>query len=85
MLEQETEKSGTILQYWSKWIVSPIPSLPLPSLLTAMVHSPIYTLFFPFRIMPYTDGRSWARREGYERHRGVREGEELTDEEDDDE
>lgn len=33
--------------------------------------------------MPYTDGRSWARRDGYERHRGVRQGEELTDEEDD--
>ncbi|KAF8072281.1 DHHC palmitoyltransferase-domain-containing protein [Lyophyllum atratum] len=46
---------------------------------------PLYTLFFPFRINPYTDGRSWARREGYERHHGVRRGEELTDEEDDDE
>jgi len=31
--------------------------------------------------MPYTDGRSWARKPGYETHRGVREGEELTDEE----
>jgi palmitoyltransferase len=31
--------------------------------------------------MPYTDGRAWARREGLERHHGVREGEELTDEE----
>jgi palmitoyltransferase len=32
--------------------------------------------------MPYTDGRSWARREGFVRHGGIREGEELTDEED---
>ncbi|KAF5374532.1 hypothetical protein D9615_009074 [Tricholomella constricta] len=44
---------------------------------------PLYTLFLPFRISPYTDGRSWARREGYARHQGVRRGEELTDEEDD--
>ncbi|THU93695.1 hypothetical protein K435DRAFT_669739, partial [Dendrothele bispora CBS 962.96] len=36
---------------------------------------PIYTLFILFRILPYTDGRSWARREGFERHRGVRRGE----------
>ncbi|KAH9914952.1 DHHC palmitoyltransferase-domain-containing protein [Fomitopsis serialis] len=43
---------------------------------------PLYTLLFPFRIEPYTDGRSWARRPGYERHSGVREGEELTDPED---
>ncbi|KAG6848936.1 hypothetical protein H0H93_012667 [Arthromyces matolae] len=45
---------------------------------------PFYTLFIPFRIMPYTDGRSWARRKGYERHHGVRRGEELTDEEEED-
>jgi len=43
---------------------------------------PLYTLFLPFRIMPYTDGYSWARRRGLERHLGVREGEELTDEDD---
>lgn len=43
---------------------------------------PIYTLFVPFRILPYTDGRAWARREGLSRHRGIRRGEELTDEED---
>ncbi|KAJ3857942.1 DHHC palmitoyltransferase-domain-containing protein [Lentinula lateritia] len=43
---------------------------------------PFYTLLFPFRILPYTDGRSWARREGLSRHRGIRMGEELTDEED---
>ncbi|KAF9223797.1 zf-DHHC-domain-containing protein [Gyrodon lividus] len=45
---------------------------------------PLYTLFLPFRVMPYTDGHSWARREGLLRHHGVREGEELTDEEDED-
>ncbi|PPQ66674.1 hypothetical protein CVT24_008827 [Panaeolus cyanescens] len=43
------------------------------------------TLFFPLRINPYTDGYSWARKEGYERHGGVRKGEELTDGEDEDE
>ncbi|KAH9080672.1 zf-DHHC-domain-containing protein [Lactarius deliciosus] len=43
---------------------------------------PIYTLLFPFRILPYTDGRSWARKPGLERHRGIYVGEELTDEED---
>jgi len=41
---------------------------------------PLYTLFVPLRIMPYTDGHSWARRQGLERHVGVHEGEELTDE-----
>ncbi|KZT00941.1 zf-DHHC-domain-containing protein [Laetiporus sulphureus 93-53] len=46
---------------------------------------PLYTLLFPFRIEPYTDGRAWARRPGLERHRGVQEGEELTDDDDDDE
>ena len=33
--------------------------------------------------MPYTDGRSWARRDGYDRHLGVHAGEELTDDSDD--
>ncbi|KAJ7679345.1 DHHC palmitoyltransferase-domain-containing protein [Mycena polygramma] len=41
---------------------------------------PLYTLILPLRINPYTDGRSWARREGYDAHHGVRQGEELTDE-----
>ncbi|KAL0953314.1 hypothetical protein HGRIS_004561 [Hohenbuehelia grisea] len=45
---------------------------------------PLYTLALPLRVPPYTDGRSWARREGYESHHGVRQGEELTDEEDED-
>ncbi|KAG9314955.1 zf-DHHC-domain-containing protein [Chiua virens] len=35
------------------------------------------------RTMPYTDGHSWARRRGLERHLGVREGEELTDDDED--
>ncbi|KAH9481150.1 Palmitoyltransferase ZDHHC16B [Psilocybe cubensis] len=44
----------------------------------------LWTLILPLRINPYTDGFSWARRDGYERHQGIRQGEELTDEEDDD-
>lgn len=44
---------------------------------------PLYTLFLPFRLMPYTDGYAWAHRDGLSRHHGVREGEELTDGEDD--
>ena len=50
---------------------------------TDTTSSPIYTLFFPFRIDPYTDGRSWARKKGFEHHRGVRLGEELTDDDED--
>ena len=42
--------------------------------------SPYYTLLLPLRIEPYTDGRSWARRPGFDRHLGLRPGEELTDE-----
>ncbi|EKM58574.1 uncharacterized protein PHACADRAFT_89055 [Phanerochaete carnosa HHB-10118-sp] len=40
---------------------------------------PLYTLIIPLRLEPYTDGRSWARRPGLERHPGVMHGEELTD------
>ncbi|RPD72440.1 hypothetical protein L226DRAFT_467107 [Lentinus tigrinus ALCF2SS1-7] len=40
---------------------------------------PYYTLLLPLRIEPYTDGWSWARKQGYDAHRGVRPGEELTD------
>jgi len=43
---------------------------------------PLYTLLLPLKAEPYTDGRYWARRAGFERHPGVREGEELTDEDD---
>jgi len=42
------------------------------------------TLFLPLRLNPYTDGFSWARKDGYEKHHGVRKGEELTDDDDDD-
>lgn len=45
---------------------------------------PWYTLLLPLRVPPYTDGRSWARREGHDRHQGLREGEEVTDESEDD-
>jgi palmitoyltransferase len=45
------------------------------------VCSPLYTLLLPFRTAPYTDGRSWVKQEGLERHIGIREGEEYTDEE----
>jgi hypothetical protein len=48
-----------------------------------IMSSSLYTLVLPLRIMPYTDGRAWARREGYERHHGVRQGDELTDDDDD--
>ena len=36
--------------------------------------------------MPYTDGRSWARKPGLNSHAGIRPGDELTDDdfEDDD-
>jgi len=50
----------------------------------AIIYHPdsgIITLFVPLRVNPYTDGFSWARREGYEKHHGIRQGEELTDEE----
>jgi palmitoyltransferase len=47
-----------------------------------MFVSPVYTLFLPLRVPPYTDGHSWARKQGLERHNGVHVGEELTDEED---
>ncbi|KAI0272925.1 zf-DHHC-domain-containing protein [Russula aff. rugulosa BPL654] len=43
---------------------------------------PIYTLFLPLRVPPYTDGHSWARRQGLDRHHGIQVGEEFTDEED---
>ncbi|KAL5504424.1 hypothetical protein ACEPAH_8499 [Sanghuangporus vaninii] len=45
---------------------------------------PYYTLFVPLRVMPYTDGRAWARRPGYDSHKGIQPGEELTDDDDDD-
>ena len=44
----------------------------------------ILSFFLPLRVDPYTDGFSWARKDGYEKHLGVHKGEELTDEDDDD-
>jgi len=43
---------------------------------------PLYTLLLPLRCAPYTDGFTWARRDGYQRHQGVRPGDEMTDEDD---
>jgi palmitoyltransferase len=34
--------------------------------------------------MPYTDGRFWARQPGYDKHAGIHDGDELTDEEEED-
>ena len=45
--------------------------------------SSLTTLLLPLRIHPFTDGHSWPRREGYKRHAGLRQGEELTDNDDD--
>lgn len=36
------------------------------------------------RAMPYTDGRSWARRPGYISHKGVHPSEEINSDDDDD-
>ncbi|KAK0469401.1 DHHC palmitoyltransferase-domain-containing protein [Desarmillaria tabescens] len=44
---------------------------------------PLYTLIIPLRLQPYTDGRWWARKDGYDEHGGIRRGEELTDDDDD--
>jgi hypothetical protein len=46
--------------------------------------SPLYTLIFPLRVPPYTDGHSWARRDGYDWHRGVHQGEELSEDDEED-
>ena len=78
-LLQEIKEPRTLFQYRNRWIVR--THLPLP-VLRLMLSSPIYTLFLPLRVPPYTDGRSWARRAGMERHRGVHLGEELMDDED---
>ncbi|KDQ24316.1 hypothetical protein PLEOSDRAFT_1046443 [Pleurotus ostreatus PC15] len=43
------------------------------------------TLLLPLRVPPYTDGRHWARRPGYEHHYGLKIGEEFTDDEDEEE
>ncbi|KZS92751.1 zf-DHHC-domain-containing protein [Sistotremastrum niveocremeum HHB9708] len=43
---------------------------------------PKWTLLLPLKTTPYTDGFAWIRRPGYMSHGGIREGEELTDEDD---
>ncbi|KDN37792.1 hypothetical protein RSAG8_09947, partial [Rhizoctonia solani AG-8 WAC10335] len=43
---------------------------------------PLWVLLLPLRTAPYTDGFVWARRHGYTQHGGLREGEEMTDDED---
>ena len=68
----------------SEKTASKLRDLSLISLLSSdswFCFSPYYTLLLPLRVEPYTDGRAWARKEGYEWHRGLRKGEELTDEE----
>ncbi|KAF8332380.1 zf-DHHC-domain-containing protein [Cantharellus anzutake] len=40
-----------------------------------------WTLIVPARCMPYTDGWSWARRPGMDRHQGIEAEDELTDDE----
>lgn len=45
---------------------------------------PWWVLLTPFRTKPYTNGHAWARRHGFESgHGGIREEEELTDDEED--
>lgn len=43
---------------------------------------PLWVLLLPLRTAPYTNGFAWARRQGYTRHGGIREGDEMTDDED---
>ncbi|KIJ52373.1 hypothetical protein M422DRAFT_25993 [Sphaerobolus stellatus SS14] len=44
---------------------------------------PYWVLLLPLRTAPYTDGKHWAKRDGMTRHKGVREHEEYTDDEED--
>ncbi|KAG8700085.1 hypothetical protein FRC09_006184 [Ceratobasidium sp. 395] len=43
---------------------------------------PLWVLLLPLRTAPYTNGFVWARKTGYSRHAGLREGDEMTDDED---
>ncbi|KAF8609514.1 zf-DHHC-domain-containing protein [Ceratobasidium sp. AG-I] len=43
---------------------------------------PMWVLLLPLRTAPYTNGFVWARRNGYTRHAGIRDGDEMTDDED---
>jgi hypothetical protein len=82
-MPQCEEEPSPIFQYWATGIVRASTAHNHSWLVDKGYYSPWYTLLLPLRIMPYTDGRSWARRNGLTGHRGVQEGEELTDEEDD--
>lgn len=42
---------------------------------------PLWALLLPLKTDPYTDGWSWVKRPGLERHVGMNEGDEITDEE----
>lgn len=81
-ISQCEEEPSPLLQYWPTRIVRTIASFHPVLFVADNYLSPWYTLLLPLRIMPYTDGRAWARRNGLTGHRGVQEGEELTDEED---
>jgi palmitoyltransferase len=55
-----------------------------PLLIEILLYSPWWVLLTPLRTKPYTSGHAWIRRPGYENgHGGIRGGEELTDEDDD--
>ena len=59
----------------------------LPSLIHTLLHlltnlpSSPWILLLPLKTLPYTDGWSWARKEGLEGHMGLEDGDEITDEE----
>ena len=61
------------------WTASACCSFIFSFLLTGL-RSPLYTLFLPLLIEPYTDGRSWARKPGHDAHLGLRDAEVLTSE-----
>ncbi|KZO91332.1 hypothetical protein CALVIDRAFT_489283, partial [Calocera viscosa TUFC12733] len=43
---------------------------------------PIYAMRLALRVAPYTDGRTWEKADGYDRHGEVDDLDERTDEED---
>jgi len=52
--------------------------------LKIVLYSPWWVLLTPLRTKPYTSGHVWIRRPGFEDgHGGIRGGEELTDDDDD--
>ena len=88
------EKFEILLQHRGRWIVSftqlfsffflKKKKIAYIDTFFLFLFSSKLTLFLPFRLNPYTDGFSWARKDGYEKHKGVHKGDELTDEDDDD-